>query len=149
MLDKLLEISKGKQSCTNQKNLKVPRAASKSLNYVSKKREAERIDRENQKILNRIINVRPNKDVDNSRLNKDYYKNHVKNKKILMDKNQGVYVEDIIEMKRRFRDNSEGKRHTLLPKITPSGTATSGAQGARPKYNLMSHQQNRKMPTAG
>ena len=48
LLDKLLDISKGKNSTVNQKNLKVhDRATSKSLNYVSKKREAERIDREN------------------------------------------------------------------------------------------------------
>jgi hypothetical protein len=31
----------------NQKNLRIERGASKSLNYVSKKKEAERIDREN------------------------------------------------------------------------------------------------------
>lgn len=47
LLDRLLEISKGKTSQTNQKNLKVPRCASKSLNYFHKKKEAERIDREN------------------------------------------------------------------------------------------------------
>ena len=51
LLDKLLLISKGKNSTTNQKNLKVERGASKSLNYITKKREAERIDRENQKIM--------------------------------------------------------------------------------------------------
>lgn len=59
LLDKLLLISKGKNSATNQKNLKVERGASKSLNYITKKREAERIDRENQKIMQRIINVKP------------------------------------------------------------------------------------------
>lgn len=48
MLDKLLDISKGKGSAVNQKNMKVQdRATSKSLNYFSKKHEAERIDREN------------------------------------------------------------------------------------------------------
>jgi hypothetical protein len=39
--------------------MKVRTAPSKSLNYVNKKREADRIDRENQKIMDRIINVKP------------------------------------------------------------------------------------------
>ena len=47
LLDKLMIISNGKNCTVNQKNLKVERAPSKSLNYVSKKKEAERIDREN------------------------------------------------------------------------------------------------------
>ena len=69
MLDKLLDVSKGKNSSTNQKNLRVQhRSTSKSLNYVSKKKEAERIDRENQRILQRIINVKANKMVKTSKL---------------------------------------------------------------------------------
>lgn len=47
LLDKLQHISKAKNCTLNQKNLKVQRAPSKSLNYISKKKEAERIDREN------------------------------------------------------------------------------------------------------
>ena len=49
LLDKLMDISKGKSSSVNQKNLRSAstKFTSKSLNYVSKKREAERIDREN------------------------------------------------------------------------------------------------------
>ena len=70
-MDKLLIISKGKNSSTNQKNLRVERGASKSLNYMTKKREAERIDRENQKIMQRIINVKPQV-VRASKMKKDY-----------------------------------------------------------------------------
>jgi len=47
LLDKLLYISKGKKCLVKQSNLRVERAPSKSLNYISKKKEAERIDREN------------------------------------------------------------------------------------------------------
>ena len=47
LLDKLLYISKGKNCLVKQANLRVERAPSKSLNYISKKKEAERIDREN------------------------------------------------------------------------------------------------------
>ena len=87
MLDKLVEISTGKHSVVNQKNMKMERAASRSLNYYSKKQEAQRIDRENQKILTRIINVKPNKSLMQTNLNKDYYKNHVKTKKLLENRN--------------------------------------------------------------
>ena len=51
-------------------------APSKSLNYVNKKKEAERIDRENQKIMDRIINVKPQL-TSYEKMQKDYQKNHV------------------------------------------------------------------------
>lgn len=46
LLDRLMDISKSKNCPLHQKNMR-PRANSKSLNYVSKKAEAARIDREN------------------------------------------------------------------------------------------------------
>lgn len=84
--------------------MRVPRAPSKSLNYVSKKREAERIDRENQRILSRILNVKCNLQVDYDKLKKDFKDVHLKNKKMLLDKNQGIYVEDLIENRQRYRE---------------------------------------------
>jgi hypothetical protein len=60
LLDKLIVISAGKKCPFTQKNfLRPDYLQSKSLNYVVKKREAERIDYENQKIMMRIINVKP------------------------------------------------------------------------------------------
>ena len=59
LLDKLLYISKGKNCLVKQQNIKIEKPPSKSLNYISKKKEAERIDRENQKIMQRIIHVKP------------------------------------------------------------------------------------------
>lgn len=49
LLDKLMDISKGKTSSSNQNNIRSVshKFTSKSLNYISKKREAERIDKEN------------------------------------------------------------------------------------------------------
>ena len=88
LLDKLMEISKGKNSVVNQKNIKIPRACSKSLNYASKKKEAERIDRENQKILTRIINVKAHKNVEIAKLKSDYRNGHLKNRRMLQ--NTGV-----------------------------------------------------------
>lgn len=116
MLDKLLVISKGKNCSTNQKNLKVERAPSKSLNYVSKKKEAERIDRENQKIMQRIINVKPQM-VKTSKLQKQFVQNHLQKRKMLQDRNQGIFVEDMIQMKIRFREN--GGRTSMFPRIAP------------------------------
>ena len=69
-----------------------------------KKKEAERIDRENQKIMNRIINVKPQM-VKTSKLNEDYHKNHLKKKRMLLG-NQGIFIEDMIDQKRRFREGS-------------------------------------------
>ena len=105
----------------NQKNIKVQRAPSKSLNYVSKKREAERIDRENQKIMHRIINVKPQM-VQTKKMNKEYIKHHLQKRKMIQDRNQGVFLEDMIQNKLRFRDSSN--RTSMLPKIAPQ-TSTS------------------------
>ena len=59
LLSNLLKIAKGQQCATAQKLQRPQRAIARSLNYVSKKREAERIDRENQRIMKRIINIKP------------------------------------------------------------------------------------------
>lgn len=59
LLDKLLEISKGKWSSVGRKGVNVPAAKKvgpKSLNYLNKKRELQRIDQENIKMMNRIVN---------------------------------------------------------------------------------------------
>ena len=76
LLDKLLEISKGKHCKVSQQNCKVKTAPSRSLNYVNKKKEADRIDRENQKIMDRIINVKPQL-TSYEKMRKDYRINHL------------------------------------------------------------------------
>ena len=95
LLDKLLEISNGKRCPVNQKNIKVEKGASKSLNYTSKKREAERIDRENKRILDRIINVKPNLSMQTKKLSKDYYHNHILKKRMLQN-HGGVNIDEMI-----------------------------------------------------
>ena len=42
--------------------------------------------------------------VKTSKLKIDYYQNHLQKRKMLQDKNQGVYVEDMLEGKNRMRD---------------------------------------------
>ena len=133
LLNKLLDISTGKQSKVNQKNLKVPRGASRSLNYVSKKREAERIDRENQKIMQRIINVKPRM-VQVKKLRKDFAQNHLKNKFLIQDRAQGVFIEDVLEVKRRFREGLE--EPYLFPKLNPrSSTSVASTSGRGLNYS--------------
>lgn len=142
LLGKLLEISRGKASATNQKNLKVPRGASKSLNYLSKKREAERIDRENAKILDRILNVKCTNQVHYDRQIADFQHVHLKQRKMLQDKNQGVYVEDLLEKQHRYRVNVHQKS-TMLPNISQSEGSGSNLRGNN-RYSEL----QRKAPTA-
>jgi hypothetical protein len=60
LLDKLLDISKGKFAAPGmQHKLPSKRGGPKSLNYVAKKRELERIDNENMKLMNRIVTQNP------------------------------------------------------------------------------------------
>jgi hypothetical protein len=54
LLDKLVEISKGKWSSVVS-HVGSPITGQKSLNYHKKKKEAERIDNENQRLMQRII----------------------------------------------------------------------------------------------
>ena len=80
--------------------MKAQTAPSRSLNYVNKKREADRIDRENQKIMDRIINVKPQL-APYEKMRKDYKTNHVQKKKMISRQNdQGICVEDMLEIKR-------------------------------------------------
>lgn len=65
--------------------------------------------------------MRPNREVDNSRLTKDYYKNHIKAKKIITDKNQGVYIEDMLVKHKQMHDNAETM---VLPSLSPKGASS-------------------------
>jgi len=42
--------------------------------------------------------------VKTSKLKLDYQQNHMQKRKMLQDKNQGVYVEDMLDYKRRFKE---------------------------------------------
>lgn len=55
------------------------------------------------------------------KLNKQFHENHMQKRKMLQDRNQGVFLEDMIQMKMRFRDNVHGgpNRTSLLPRIAP------------------------------
>lgn len=53
---------------------------------MTKKREAERIDRENQKIMHRIINVKPHV-IKASKMKRDFEQGHMAKRRMIMDKN--------------------------------------------------------------
>lgn len=58
LLTRLMEISKGKWSSVGTKGRNPPntkKKGPKSMNYLNKKKELQRIDRENMKMMNRII----------------------------------------------------------------------------------------------
>jgi hypothetical protein len=61
LLERLLDISKGKNVSVGRHNEISPGVATapRSLNYLNKRKEADRIDRENQKIMERIIKQGP------------------------------------------------------------------------------------------
>lgn len=54
--------------------------------------------------------------VKTNKMNKDYLNNHLQKRKMIQDRNQGVFLEDMIQNKMRFRD---GGRTSMLPRIAP------------------------------
>lgn len=72
--------------------------ASRSLNYVNKKKEAERIDTENQKIMERIVSQGPS--LSSKQMAKDYVES-VKLKK-MKERHMAVSVEKIMEKKKKM-----------------------------------------------
>lgn len=74
--------------------------------------------------MQRIINVKPQM-ARASKMRKDFMQNHVAKRKMIMDKNQGIYVEDLISLKQRFREGTN-RNKTLLPRIAPDTSKSMG-----------------------
>ena len=59
---------------------------------------------------------------------------------MIQDRNQGVFVEDLIHQKMRFR---EGGRTTMLPRIAPQTSTSVGVKTTlrndRKEYVMQSH----------
>lgn len=65
-------------------------------------------------------NVKCNKFLDFDALDKDFKKKHLKNKKLLLDKNQGVFVEDLLDNRCKYRQYGGGQsqlKELNLPKL--------------------------------
>ena len=88
--------------------------APRSLNYIIKKKEAERIDRENQKIMERIIKQGPS--VSSKKLEQEYKETTLRFKK-MKQKTLAISVEKIIEKKKKHLNEIKS---SILPLISQS-----------------------------
>ena len=93
-----------------QENLFQGQVQARSLNYQQKKKEAERIDAENQKIMERIVSQGPS--LSSKQMFREYQEN-LKYKK-LKEKQMSLNVEKIIEKKRKMVLEAKS---TVLPLI--------------------------------
>jgi hypothetical protein len=68
-------------------------------------------------------------------MRKDFQKNHIAKKRMIQDKDQGVYVEDIITLKQRFKDGSRTKT-SMLPRIAPDTSKSMGPKTYQARRNF-------------
>lgn len=96
LLDRLLDISKGKWASPGMKH-KQPkkRMGPKSLNHVTKKRELERIDNENMKLMHRIVNQNPM--LNTKKLEKEYRERRKLQKSL--QRNRIIPIKSILKKK--------------------------------------------------
>ena len=114
LLDKLLDISKGKFSAPGMKAKQPKRKTGpKSLNYVTKKKELERIDRENMKLMNRIVNQQAM--LNSRKLDKEY-----KEKKRLQKSLQRNKMNPIKNMLRKKIQKQHQRSTGRLPALQNS-----------------------------
>lgn len=95
LLDRLLDISKGKWATPGMKARVPRRVGPKSLNYVTKKKELERIDNENIKLMNRIVNQ-------NAMLNTKKFEKEYQNRKRLqksLQRNKLLPIQQMLKKK--------------------------------------------------
>jgi Hemingway/CFA97 len=99
LLERLLDISKGKNVSVGRHNELSPSQTTgpRSLNYINKRKEADRIDRENQKIMERIIKQGAN--YQSRKLEQEYYDNTMRFKK-MKQKTMALSVEKMLEKKK-------------------------------------------------
>jgi hypothetical protein len=99
LLERLLDISKGKNVSVGRHNEVSPSqvSAPRSLNYINKRKEADRIDRENQKIMERIIKQGPN--YQSRKLEQEYMETTLRFKR-MKQKAMAVSVEKMLEKKK-------------------------------------------------
>ncbi|CDW76589.1 UNKNOWN [Stylonychia lemnae] len=119
LLEKLLDISKGKRCEVKQENLQLTLPQQKSLNYQVKKKEAERIDTENQKIMERIVNQNPS--LSSKKMHQDYQE--TKKYKKLKEQKKVLNVEKIIEKKKKMVMEA---RSTILPLLQTKQNSPGG-----------------------
>lgn len=88
--------------------------APRSLNYIVKRKEADRIDRENMRIMERIIRQGPS--MSKKQLEREYVETTIRFKR-MKQKTLTVSVEKIVERKKRHLNEIKS---SLLPLISQS-----------------------------
>lgn len=116
LLERLLDISKGKNVSVGRHNEVSPSqvTAPRSLNYINKRKEADRIDRENQKIMERIIKQGPS--YQSRKLEQEYQETTLRFKK-MKQKSMALSVEKMLEKKKQMMQEV---RSNYLPLISQS-----------------------------
>lgn len=119
LLDRLLEISKGKWAAPGIKaRVKKPkrRVGPKSLNYVTKRKELARIDEENSKLMKRILNQNPI--MSTKKLENEYRERRRLQKSL--QRNKLVPIQHMLNKKKRMNEKSTGRLPPLQNSDTPS-----------------------------
>lgn len=117
LLDKLLDISKGKWAAPGMKAKQTKkRIGPKSLNYVTKKREMERIDHENLKLMNRIVNQNPM--LNTKKFEKEYRDRRRLQKSL--QRNRLLPIKQLMSKKKKQHERSTSKLPALQNPATPS-----------------------------
>lgn len=118
LLDRLLDISKGKWAAPGMRARKVKRRAGpKSLNYVTKRKELARIDEENSKLMKRILNQ--NAMLSTKRLEQEYRERKRLQKSL--QRNKLVPIQKLLQQKKtRPHEKSTGRLPPLQNADTPS-----------------------------
>jgi len=109
----LLDISKGKWSTVGHNGVNPPttkKVAPKSLNHVAKKKELQRIDEENIKMMNRIVNQAST--VSTRWIQKEYEEN-IKHKKNLQ-RDSLKPLPQLIKQKELMNDQVKAKPRNPL-----------------------------------
>ena len=125
LLDKLLDISKGKYAAPGMKaKIRKKRIGPKSLNYVTKKKELERIDQENMKLMNRIVNQ-------NAMLNTKKFEAEYQQRRRLqksLQRNKLKPIQNMLRKKKMRIQKSTGRLPTL-----PNAGETPSRETGHPK----------------
>lgn len=117
LLDRLLDISKGRWAAPGMKaKQRKRRVGPKSLNYVTKRRELERIDNENMKLMKRIVNQ-------NAMLSTKKHEKEYRERKRLqksLQRNRFAPIQNMLKKKKQFHEKSTGRLPPLQNSDTPS-----------------------------
>lgn len=117
LLDRLLDISKGKFASPGMKHrLPKTRKGPKSLNQVKKKKELERIDQENMKLMNRIVNQ-------NAMLNTKKMEQEFRDRRKMqksLQRNKLAPIKSLLKKKKQLHERSTGRLPSLQNVNTPS-----------------------------